>query len=655
MIAANFQQFKIGFIVKGLTYIIGMLSFVAICIHVNVVYSLLFITVFVASFYFEVKGIRISRWMLNVLSLTIIAFFLYILDTSELVTQTMEALLILLGIKFLEQKEVRDYMQIYAISLFLLSGLGLLSLGIVFLVYILLFIFLLSTAFVFLTYYAQDRELEFTKETLKRMVLKSLWIPVLAIPLSAAMFVILPRSQYPILDFLNRPDRAKTGFTDNVRLGEVSGIQEDTSIIFRAGMERVNEMDLYWRGITLDYFNGSSWSATARKPFLASASSKPPVIGRIVKQTIFLEPYQNSYLFSLDKPLFVLYKNAKKLEDLTFTAPAAMQRRIRYEATSAISGIIYEDTVNEKKYLQLPKDLSHKVIALTYTLVAKGNPEQNAKTLLRYLSDGQYKYSLEHLPISKNPLEAFLFESKYGNCEYFASALAVMLRVAGVPSRLVGGYRGGYYNDVGGYYIIPQKNAHVWVEAFIPSKGWMRFDPTPASTDAFALPVEGNIFLKMSIFFDTINYYWNTIIINYNFERQLSIAGTVLSGFRKPSFRPRLQRRHIFIPLIVIGSMFLIAVAIKRLLFDRKRKEQRILDRFLRKMEKEGYKKRETQGLEEFVLTIEDTGLRTAAHHFVTAYEKIYYRDRQFDRYSMHNLERLFLVIPRSAGRSNHS
>jgi protein-glutamine gamma-glutamyltransferase len=639
MVITNFQQFKITSIVKGLTYLIGVLSFAAIFTHINIMYSLLFLSMLVLSLCFEFKELVISRWILTAFSIAIIAFFLSILDMNNFVTQMMEALLILLGIKFLEQKKVRDYMQIYAISLFLLSGLGLLTPGIIFVVYILLFILLLSIAFIFLTYYAQDPDLEFTQQTIKKMVLKCLWIPMLAIPLSVVMFAILPRSQYPLLDFLNRPDKTKTGFTDNVRLGEVSDIQEDTSIIFRATMEKIDEMDLYWRGITLDYFDGTSWKGTAKKPYIESTSNRPHINGKNVKQTIYLEPYHNSYYFGLDKPLFVTQRHIRKLADFTFTAPVYIERKIRYEVTSVISDTIYEEQIDENKYLQIPERMSQEITTLTKSLAKNKDKEKTAENLFRYLNNGQYQYSLKGLPVTKNPLDDFLFRSKFGNCEYFASALSVMLRVAGIPSRMVGGYRGGYYNEVGKYYLVPQKNAHVWVEAFLPQKGWVRLDPTPASADTFAFPRKGSLFLRMSIFFDTINYYWNTIVINYNLERQLSIARTVIRGLKKPSLRLSIQSRQLVISLIVLAIAMFMAFYIKSLLLSKKTEEMKMLSRFLKTMGQEGYKKTGSQGLEEFVSLIEDKELKTIAYHFVTDFEKIFYKDKKLDRQDIKNLK----------------
>ncbi len=119
-------------------------------------------------------------------------------------------------------------------------------------------------------------------------------------------------------------------------------------------------------------------------------------------------------------------------------------------------------------------------------------------------------------------LRGFSLETKSGNCEFFASALAVLLRVNGIPARLVGGYRGGYFNDVGQYYLVPQKYAHAWVEAYIKPKGWVGLT-TPAIFNGPVL-ASGVSFHKFSILMDTLNYYWYAIVISYNLEKQFSVA-----------------------------------------------------------------------------------------------------------------------------------
>ena len=108
----------------------------------------------------------------------------------------------------------------------------------------------------------------------------------------------------------------------------------------------------------------------------------------------------------------------------------------------------------------------------------------------------------------------------------------------------------------GNYYLIPQKNAHVWVEAYIDGKGWVRYDPTPASPDAFTPAHKEGVFLKLQLFFDSINYYWYGIVLTYNLERQLSITRSIFSELKKPSFSFADLRsgivRYAWIVLIII-------------------------------------------------------------------------------------------------------
>ncbi|HNT43722.1 MAG TPA: DUF3488 domain-containing protein, partial [Syntrophorhabdaceae bacterium] len=276
------------------TYIIGVLCIVAVSGHIPFVYPLVLFGAMGLSVYLDLKKVSIPRWILTVVSVAVILYFLIRIDVQDLIGQIMEALFILMGIKYLEHREVRDFMQIYALALFVLAGLGLMTLGMAFVAYLLVFFLLLSLSFIFLTFYSQDPELELTNSTVRTMISRCLWIPLLAIPLSAAMFVILPRTSYPILSFLNRPDKARAGFTDNVRLGQVSDIQEDERIIFRATMDRVDESSLYWRGITLDHFDGTSWR-NARRGVYTPAGTRGPV-GAMISQTIYLEPYDNTSL-----------------------------------------------------------------------------------------------------------------------------------------------------------------------------------------------------------------------------------------------------------------------------------------------------------------------------------------------------------------------
>lgn len=628
MIRIHFTQMKVRTVVDVFTYITGVLCIVAVSGHIPFMYPFLLFAAMTLSVYLDVKKVSIPRWILTVVSVAVILYFLIRIDVQDLIGHIMEAIFVLMGIKYLERKEVRDFMQIYALALFVLAGLGLMTMGMAFVAYLLVFFLLLSLSLIFLTFYSQDPEMELTNGTVRTMIARCLWIPLLAIPLSAAMFVILPRTSYPILTFLNRPDKARAGFTDNVRLGQVSDIQEDERIIFRATMDRVDESSLYWRGITLNHFDGTSWKSTKPGIYMPGRARGP--VGTMVSQTIYLEPYDNSSLFALDKPVHIEFRRARKNDDLTFTIPGFIDRRIRYTALSALSNVIPEENIALKTHLQLPADLSPRLVSLAKGLAVRGDRNATVQRILGHLASDRYNYSLKDLPVSKNPLETFLFDSPRGNCEYFASAMAVLLRVNDIPSRLVGGYHGGYYNELGNYYLVPQKNAHVWVEAHIPGKGWVRFDPTPAGA-AFSSGSGRGVLLRFQMFVDTINYYWYGIVLTYNLERQISITRTIASGLKRPSsfsLSP-LMKKTAQGSALLAAAIGLVLLA-RLLITSMKRRERAVLDRFLKRLEAAGYKKHASEGLEEFLRRIGDDDLRRACMEFAREFERIYYGDRGF-------------------------
>jgi transglutaminase-like putative cysteine protease len=639
MITIRFTQLKVRTVVDVFTYIIGVLCIVAVSGHISFVYPLVLFAAMGLSVYLDLKKVSIPRWILTVVSVAVILYFLISIDVQDLIGQIMEALFVLMGIKYLERKEVRDFMQIYALALFVLAGLGLMTLGMAFVAYLLVFFLLLSLSLIFLTFYSQDPELELTNSTVRTMISRCLWIPMLAIPLSAAMFVILPRTSYPILTFLNRPDKARAGFTDNVRLGQVSDIQEDERIIFRATMDRIDESSLYWRGITLDHFDGTSWRSTRRGAYTPARTRGP--VGTLITQTIYLEPYDNSSLFALDKPVHVELRRARKNDDLTFTMPGFIERRVRYTALSALSNVIPEENISPKAHLQLPPDLSPRVVLLAKSLAVRGDRSATVKRVLDHLGSDRYSYSLKDLPVSNNPLETFLFDSPRGNCEYFASAMAVLLRVNEIPSRLVGGYHGGYYNEMGNYYLVPQKNAHVWVEAHIPGKGWVRFDPTPAGAGLSSISGRGAL-LRFQMLIDTINYYWYGIVLTYNLERQISITRTIVSGLKRPSslsFSPFMKKTAQYSALF--AAALGLALLAWFLITSMKRREMAVLGRFLKRLKAAGYEKHASEGLEEFLRRIGDDDLRTVCMEFAREFEKIYYGDRRFTADDLKTLGRL--------------
>ncbi|PMP96015.1 MAG: DUF3488 domain-containing protein [Thermodesulfobacterium geofontis] len=476
--------YKVETSVKIFTYFAGLLSFVVLFGKISYSFYVFTFLLFLASIYLEYRKIYIKRVFINAFAILLVILKFYNVSLEIVLQPALEVLLFLQSLKFLEEKKFRDYMQIYLISVFILAGSTLISFNIIFLVYLFIYILLLNTSIIFLTYYSQDKEITLSERVLIRIFLKTSLIPLLAIPFTALFFIILPRTDFPLFGFLNKEAKAKTGFSENVRLGEVSEIQEDNSVIFRAKTKKLKDELLYWRGIALNFFDGKTWISTKTKKIQEEIILK----GLPVVQIIYLEPYGDRYLFGLDKPYDINYQygftKPSKSENLTFNLPIPVVSRIKYRVISILTEVIPEKNVDRELYLQLPQNISSKIKTLAFSLKGKTD-EETADKILKFLRYGDYRYSLKDLPVSQNPLEDFLFNYKYGNCEYFASSMAVLLRLNGIPSRLVAGYRGGIYNEAGGYYLVRQGDAHVWVEVFIRDKGWVRYDPTPPSSYFF--------------------------------------------------------------------------------------------------------------------------------------------------------------------------
>ncbi len=634
-------RLRVEDVVKALSFLIGVTGALSAARHTGLVYLLGFFTLGVVSVLFEYRrAFLISRRLLTLATVLLTAVTFMRMSLQNFVQPVVEALMILLAIKFLEEKKFRDYMQIYVLSVFLLAGSALLSLDIVFLVYFFVLFFLLAAAMVLLTYYAEDRAMELPLDIMRKIVQKSLFIPLVSIPLAILLFIILPRTSNPLFNLLNRGGGASsTGFSNTVGLGQVSAIQEDATVIMRVGMEKVDAAMLYWRGIVLDHFDGKSWKSTGHEQ--AAGNYPTGLSGSTVAQTIYLDPYGNRYLFALDKPLSIQAPNVTKYGDLTHTLATTITRRLKYEALSVLSDTLPEDDIDRDLYLQAPETGMEKIKGLTRGLSTGNSEEEKAAAILHFLKNGKYKYSLNNLPVSEAPLDDFLFQHTYGNCEYFASAMAVMLRLSGIPARLVGGYRGGFYNQAAGYYMIPERNAHVWVEAYFENRGWVRFDPTPAPEENYVSPSGKGLLFRVRLFFDAIDYYWNVAVINYDFEKQFSLIRKLEEGVRDARFRVSFDRDRIVKFLLIflgVGSLCLALYALPR---ARKPAEKKLLAVFLGKMKNRGYVKARPQGLEEFVALIKEDDLRTRAARFVEQFEGYYYRDRKLTREDARRLRKM--------------
>ncbi|TAN45380.1 MAG: DUF3488 domain-containing protein [Nitrospirae bacterium] len=649
-------RLKIETLVKGFSYAIGLVGFLSVARETGFIYNLLFAGLCAFATYREYKlNFTVPRWGINIVSVLLIALALIRITQDNMVVPALESLIALLGVKFLEEKRFRDYMQIYAISIFLLAGSALLSLDMLFLAFFFTLIFLITMTVVLLACYSEDSAMELQFSTAVKILSRAFLITLISIPITVMFFIILPRTNYPLLNFLNRASSGLSGFTDSITLGEISDIFEDNTVLFRAKMNRVDDKYLYWRGIVLEHFDGRTWRNIGAPENIKLW--RTDLRGERISQSIFLEPYNNRYFFGLDKPIYVRYPRSKGFDDLTFSLSENIMRKIKYDVISSLSDTMPARKEEANRYLQLPMDKHgtlSKIKELADSITGNKKGEAAVNALLGHLTGGMFRYSIKGMPVTKKPLEEFLFARKEGSCEYYASAMAVMLRLSGIPARIVGGFRGGDYNDLGGYYMIPQKYAHVWVEAYIEDKGWKRIDPTPAGSGGPTVKIRKGFMLKLKLFIDSINYYWSVAVINYNLEKQINILGGVMHAFKQPSLKFEMDKKTLAeLGLFIIAVPAVLGLLLALLRRKRQTIEEGLLSRFLSVMERHGYKKGRAEGLEEFISKIADNGIRESAAMFVSKFQRFYYRDMKIGKDELKKLDDIIVEAKRRRADSN--
>jgi transglutaminase-like putative cysteine protease len=211
-------------------------------------------------------------------------------------------------------------------------------------------------------------------------------------------------------------------------------------------------------------------------------------------------------------------------------------------------------------YLELPASLAPRVMELARRITAgKTNPPAKLLAIIDWLrTTHEYTNNLQRNPAIADPLEDFLFEQKAGHCEYFASAMAVLLRASGVPSRYVNGFLGGEWNDIGHYITVRENRAHSWTEAYLGELGWMRVDATPPSHNLFRTG-------RLRQLFDSVDFFWGRWVVGYDLGRQLELArrlGRHLGVEENADAGPHAWKRPRVKPIAIAGAALAVALAL---------------------------------------------------------------------------------------------
>lgn len=523
----------------------------------------------------------LKNWVVNTAIVPVFLFYAVQFSRLNPVQPVVSVLAIMLAARLAGPKNARHYLQMAALSLFCLASSSLFDLGSAFLAWLVLMLMMVAVLLVLVTFYVQDSRMQLTRADLRKVLLSGLLMPLASLPLLLLFFPILPRTQLPLWDIMAASAARTSGLSDQVEPGGSSAVGESRVPVLRVEMPRQPQQQLYWRGTVFNRIEGSRW-VRVEPPFERIVYSRQRII-----QTIYPEPGTSRILPAVEAPAALKLYRSRQSSDGVYEYQGRPGSRFTYVAESVSSALLpVAGEIRRAFYLDVPDNQPARIRQLADDIRRRGTSDSARLAQLElYYRNGGFRYSKTGLPTGEHALEQFLFENKQGHCELFAASFALILRSAGVPARLVGGYLGGEYNDLGGYYLVNEAMAHVWVEAFISGRGWVRVDPSAFAENAGTVwggaPPQ-SILRKIQQTLDSLNHTWNSAVITYDFERQVSAvrsAGRRLQGIDgKTAFRSAVHYL-----LIVAGAAgACLALMYRKRLFPSR--EERLLRAFYRRV-----------------------------------------------------------------------
>jgi transglutaminase-like putative cysteine protease len=403
----------------------------------------------------------------------------------------------------------------------------------------------------------------------RALFVTSILVAVGALAIGGILFFLIPRFTTGYLSALNLRPSLMTGFSDNATLGEIGQIQRNTSVVMRIHVygDPARAQDVHWRGIGFVNFDGRRWFNPLWRQEVVGpgedgeyrfASAQPRDVKFLpLRYTVLMQPVATDAIFVAPhltvlrgrfadfapSPGFLSH-SGDLLRDPTGSIfnPAHNAVTTRYDALSLLPVVnpaeLRKASPNipadvRDVYLELPQHLDPRIRKLAADATAHSHNEYDRTTAIAAYLRTHYKYTLDLKgPMPADPLANFLFVRRAGHCEYFASAMTIMLRTLGIPARYVTGFAPGQYNDVAGDYIIRESDAHAWVEVYFPGYGWLTFDPTPGGNEK-----RGGLFGRMSLYWDWFQYNWGEWVVNYDFSHQITLGRNVHTASRNWSDR----------------------------------------------------------------------------------------------------------------------
>lgn len=558
----------------------------------------------------EIYGWSLPKTIIKIVLTVSIIIFVFISYKTLLGRDPGVALLsIMLCMKLLELRNIRDAMVTIFIGYFLTVASFFFSQSI----FIGIYLFAVVTAFTIsmmaINHYASS-------PSYHRLYFRtSIGLLIQAIPVMVLLFFFFPRLEHPLWALPDDAFSGKTGLSEELSMGSINNLANSKEVAFRVQFDgNIPHADqLYWRGLVMWYTDGRNWTPIkpVNRRLFRTPASELEIKKQAVQYTINLEPHNQHWLFALD-----MVEDSPEQSLLRFDRQMLNYEPIRelkrYQLQSYLQYNTGEILQYEKRLgLDLPVNINPKTFALAQQwLMEYKDPEKVVNAALDHFSKGEFFYSNKP-PIlrTESPVDEFLFETKTGFCEHFATSFTLLMRSAGIPARVITGYQGGELNPMGDYLIVRQSDAHAWAEVWLKDKGWIRIDPTaqiPASHVEFLqgnqrfkstnLEEQGQFsWFRYSLYrirhgWDSLKHFWNLWVVGFDSNQQNRMLHIL--GIEDLSWKQ--------IILILFSAVFIIIALIALLLLmkhpERITPVQRYYFKFKNQLAKKGFEVNTSEG-----------------------------------------------------------
>jgi transglutaminase-like putative cysteine protease len=471
-----------------------------------------------------------SKWLLLVVALGCTAGIALTYRTLYGRDVGVALLTVMMALKVMEMTKPRDTMVVVLLAYFLVVTNFFYSQSIPTALYMLLVVWVITATMIGLQHKTVRPSISSVLRQAATMILQG-------IPIMLALFFLFPRVQGPLWGLPQINYSAKSGLSESMSPGDVSTLSLSDAVAFRVLFETPpkNPNQLYWRGPVLGNYDGRTWRAglnlTIPRPEVDS-------LGPPLRYTVTMEPHDRFWIFAIDLPLTVP-QGAYLNTDYQLLSRRIVRERLRYDVQSSTQYRIgVEESPGRLRIARrLPPEVSPRSRELVAEWRAQGAGDRDiVGRALQMFREQPFVYTLDPPKLGADPVDQFLFETRSGFCEHYASAFTFLMRAAGIPARVVTGYLGGEINPVDGYLVVRQSDAHAWSEVWLPGEGWTRVDPTAAVSPlriergmAAAVPEVERPLLERTGFdwlrparyaWDAMANTWNQWVLGYNPDRQ---------------------------------------------------------------------------------------------------------------------------------------